>query len=154
MLVWLAFTVGATPQPFLSFPTNVLVGAPAVSPDGSLVVFTRYITAAPGGDIGGADLYLADLAGGPPRLLLAHDASGVSFDEPAWSGDGSAVYFTRRAARYQGTQLVSEDIRIDRVGLDGSGRAAVVQDASSPALALDGQQLGYLSPGVRDGLCW
>ncbi len=59
---------------------------PSWSPDGTLIAFTKEPTN--GGD---SDIWVIDVETGEERLL----AGGESWDdEPAWSRDGSSIYFT------------------------------------------------------------
>ena len=67
------------------------VGQPAISPDGSQVVYVR-------GDVsreemkGSAHLELVSAEGGAPRMLTSGDGDGM----PRWSPDGSRIAFLRR----------------------------------------------------------
>lgn len=67
------------------------VGAPAVSPDGSRVVYTVRTTDM-GKNRGHTDLYLIDLRGADrtPQRLTSDAASST---DPEWSPKGDAIYF-------------------------------------------------------------
>lgn len=92
------------------------VGAPAVSPDGTRVVYTVRST-----DLaknkGHTDLYMLDLRnpGAAPRRLTAEAASST---DPEWSASGDAIYFL--SARSGSSQVW-------RIGANG-GNASKVTD--------------------------
>jgi dipeptidyl aminopeptidase/acylaminoacyl peptidase len=65
------------------------VGAPAVSPDGELIVYAVRHTDMEA-DKGRYDLWLSSIDGGEPRRLTTHEANDTS---PAWSTDGRYILF-------------------------------------------------------------
>ena len=81
----------STAEPFLAehLVTIDRIGAPAVSPDGSTVVYTLRQTDLDA-DRGRYDLWIRSVAGGDARRLTTHIANDTS---PAWSPDGRYVLF-------------------------------------------------------------
>ena len=125
-------------QEMTTFPKQIFPSTPAVSRDGQLVAFSVFTYGkGPDDPAYGTDLYLMKPDGTEQRKLLTHAAPGETLTEPAWSSDGSMIYFTQRSP--------TGDYRIERVRLDGSERAVVVEQAQSPTLSADGQQLVYMS---------
>lgn len=126
-----------TSQTFLTFPRGAFGGLPAVSPDGKLVAYSLF---RPSGNVkepGGSDLWVVDADGSNPRQVLVHEAPGEALTEPAWGPDSRSLYYTRRPR--QGPS------QVERVSLDGTGRAVVAREASSPWPSPDGQRLAYLT---------
>jgi Tol biopolymer transport system component len=119
------------------FPAQSLVGTPAVSPDGGLIAYSSYRTAQHAQEGAGIDLFVTTANGFAERLVVAHDTPGVSIGEPAWSPDGSSLYFTRRDP--------AGSARIERIGIDGSGRLVVSEGGHSPTTSRGGQHLAYLA---------
>lgn len=127
-------------QELLSFPEQSFPSTPAVSPDGTLVAFSVFsFGKGPDDPAYGTDLYLMQPDGSDPQIFLAHAAAAETLTEPAWSADGSMIYFTHRSP--QG------DYRIERIGLDKSERQVIVESAQTPTLSADGQYLAYIKFG-------
>lgn len=121
-----------------TFPEQVFPSTPAVSPDGQLVAFSVFTYGkGPDDPAYGTDLYLMKPDGTEQRKLLTHAAPGETLTEPAWSSDGSTIFFTQRNP--------VGDYRIERVRLDGSERSVVIEQAQTPTLSADGQHLVYMS---------
>jgi Tol biopolymer transport system component len=123
------------------FPPGSYAGGPTVSRDGSVVAYSVYRTGTPGTpEPGGSDLFVMEASGANPRMVLAHDAPGVSVAQPAWSADGRAMYFVRAAP--DGT------IRIERLLLAGARRQPVISDADNPTASIRGR-LAFLRTDVK-----
>jgi Tol biopolymer transport system component len=113
------------------FPVGSYAGGPAAAPDGRRVAYSVFRTGAPGGDPGGADLFVMDADGSHARMVLAHDRPGVSLGQPAWTPDGRALLFVRASPDGR--------VRIDRVPAAGGASQVVVTDADSPTAASPGR---------------
>jgi Tol biopolymer transport system component len=119
-----------------ALPPGSFASQPAVSPDGRWIAYVLYQPGQAAGDPGGTSLHVMSADGQERRVVLAHDGPGIVLSEPAWSHDGQALYFTRQAT--DGTA------RVERVRLDGSGRALIIADGHSPSVSAEGQRLAYL----------
>ncbi|MEM8983940.1 MAG: S9 family peptidase [Pseudomonadota bacterium] len=75
------------------------IGTPAISPDGTMVVYALRTTDLDA-DKGRYDLWLSSIAGGDARRLTTHEANDTA---PAWSPDGRHVLFLSN--RGNGTQV-------------------------------------------------
>lgn len=127
-------------QEVYTFPEQSYPSAPAVSPDKAMVAFSVFnLTKDQEDPAYGTDLYLMKSDASDPQIFLAHEAAAETLTDPAWSADGSMIYFTRRSP--QG------DYRIERIGLDKSDRKVIVESAQNPTLSADGQYLAYISLG-------
>ena len=90
------------------------IGAPAVSPDGSTVVYPVRHTDLDA-DKGRFDLWISPVAGGDARRLTTHEANDIS---PAWSPDGRHVLFLSKRG---------DTTQVWRLPIDG-GEAQPVTD--------------------------
>jgi Tol biopolymer transport system component len=117
---------------FHLFPEGAYAGGPAVSPDGRRVAYSLYRAGAPGTtDPGGADLWLMNADASSPKVVVPHDAPGVSLGQPAWTADGRMLYFTRWA--------LDGSARVERAPLSGVRHQLVVPDATEPAVSSRGR---------------
>ena len=85
VLLVLALPVSAEPFTAQHLVKIDRIGAPAVSPDGSTVVYAVRHTDLPA-DRGRYDLWISPVGGGDARRLTTHKANDTS---PAWSPDES-----------------------------------------------------------------
>lgn len=100
--------------------------SPAVSPDGSTIVFEDW-----------GELYIMDAAGGNLRQLRA----GVHDDYmPSWSPDGQWIY-------YMGADTLGAPWQVQRIRPDGGGHERLTsvagQGGAHPAVSRDGKWLVY-----------
>lgn len=133
---WVLELASGRMRQLTSLEPRTSVGSPALSPDGRLVAYSFARWGLGADEPGGADLYIMNVDGSRQRPVLAHDGPWVVLSEPAWAPDGQTLYFSRTT--FEGAT------RIERVRLDGSERAVVIEDGYSPALSADGQYLAYL----------
>jgi Tol biopolymer transport system component len=109
---------------------------PAVSPDGRWVAYAQ-----------GLDLYVAPLAGGPPRQVTRE---GANDQYPAFSPDGKRLVFRR---------VAKDELFV--IGLDGKGLRQLTNDPAGaehePAWSPDGSRIAYTrygcAPGDEGGSC-
>jgi Tol biopolymer transport system component len=135
------------PTKIVEFPRTASLSSPSKSPDGQRIVVSVYVASTdPKDTLGGADLYVVDLADNTPQVLVPHGAPGVWLNEPSWSPDGQTLYYTKRAAIMENNRYRGEEVSIRRINLDGSGDEQVLAGASSPSISADGRSIAYLSP--------
>ena len=141
---FLTFEVATRVQsPLGRFPNGAFASSPSVSPDRKQLAYTLYVVPSNQNDLGGNDLYVMDASGSNPRVIRTHVQAGGSFEDPAWSSDGRALFGTLRAPLVVAGQTVGETTSIVRVPLDGSGQSTVAS-GQSPATSPDGRKLVYL----------
>ncbi|GIV94236.1 MAG: hypothetical protein KatS3mg056_2945 [Chloroflexus sp.] len=80
--VWLVSIEGGVAERLTAHPASHY--GPRFSPDGQRILFGA-------GRDGSGDLYVLDLAGGPPRQITFQDEQCTPED---WASDGEAVFFT------------------------------------------------------------
>lgn len=98
------------------------------------------------------------------ELQLALPVSGdISYEDPAWSGDGAALYFTRIGVGPNETLTGTSGLTIQRLEI-GDWRLAtqqisslqspisIINDGFQPAPSFDGQWLAYTRVDVSDPL--
>ena len=130
--------LGCTFQAALAEPFTVehlvrldRVGSPAVSPDGSQVVYPVRKTDMEAGK-GRYDLWLSPVGGGDARRLTVHESADTS---PAWSADGKSVYFL------SGRSGSSQVWRIAPAGGEAAQVTELPLDVGSFRLAPGGETL-------------
>ena len=136
------------PAPLGGIPRKFLPRGIAVrwSPDGSRVVYVI-----PGGSAGDS-LVIADGSGENQRVVLPV-AGGLHFHWPAWSADGTAVYFTRSlvSANAEPTEIW----RVPAAGGVAEPVVATSRRALYPYPLEDGQRLLYsANPDTVDLSLW
>jgi len=133
MLMLLPLSSPAVAEPFTAEHLVQLdrVGAPVLSPDGSLVVFPLRKTDMEA-NTGRYDLWLTHVDDGGTRRLTHHEANDT---EPAWSADGRFIYFL--STRSESSQVW----RIDVVGGEASQVTRLPLDVGTFRLSADNSKL-------------
>jgi TolB protein len=113
---------------------------PAFSPDGELIAFLRFE------DPDYFDIYLMDADGTNQEILFHVD--GLFVSGPAWSPNGTALYFNQDAS--SGGQI--DIVRLDLDRGERTGIAAAPGDDSSFALSPDGTTIAFQSDRSPGGI--
>lgn len=120
-------------------------GFPDWSPDGDTIAYasyrgTNYVPGCLGSSICPTDLYVIDVTGGTPSLLVAGDVSETT---PSWSPDGSSIAFAEIGEDGVGAIVTTR--------ADGSGRVELAPTGavSFPSWSPDGTQILFLK--MQDG---
>jgi Tol biopolymer transport system component len=105
------------------------LGYPALSPDGSEVVFSAIVDDE-------MDLWVLDLADGSRRRLTFEDRGGGQGEEraPAWSADGETIVFSR---------LLNLRPELIALAADGSGAERTIAAGLQPDWSADGRFLVF-----------
>jgi Tol biopolymer transport system component len=127
--VWVCDRDASNPVQLTSFG-GPSMGEPRWSRDGRRIVFDLRT------DTGVPELYIVDLAGGPPRRFLTGTAEAAS---PFWSGDGHWIYFN--------TERPHAIWKAPAEGGAASRLTAGGKDQSEPQEAMDGTRVFFYSEG-------
>ncbi len=103
-------------------------GEPAISPDGTLVVYSS-------NSAGKADVWVVDPEGGEPLRLT--DGPGEN-RKPAWFPDGRAIAF---ASRRNGSSSIWKVSRL------GGSASLLLENGDMPAVSPDGTRIAFARPG-------
>ncbi len=122
---------------------TIVVGQPTLSPDGSWLVFTRFISNQE------TELMIREVAGGEPRALVV--SKGIH-DSPRFTPTGDRLVFTstlpRRSAAEDRFYLMSAPFDTRTGALSGSARQVSldpVGQRSNPLISPDGTWVAYVT---------
>lgn len=93
--LWSLSILGGPPQKIVDHAVGLVSNddGPSVSPDGSLVAFSRF---APGpGPFNPIELWVVGANGEGPRRIRAPSQSGQAYFGPVWSSDGKRLFYIR-----------------------------------------------------------
>jgi dipeptidyl aminopeptidase/acylaminoacyl peptidase len=129
-----AATHAAEPHPFTARDLWSMqrVSSPAISPDGSWVVFVVRTTDFEA-NRGRTDLWLMDVDGSDLRQLTRSEAGDVS---PVWAPDGSIFFLSSRSGSYQVW-------RIDPRGGEAEQMTDLPMGVANLVLSRDGQRMAF-----------
>jgi Tol biopolymer transport system component/DNA-binding winged helix-turn-helix (wHTH) protein len=127
--VWVCDRDASNPVQLTSFG-GPSMGEPRWSPDSRRIVFDLRT------DTGIPELYIVDLAGGPPRQFLTGTTEAAS---PFWSEDGHWIYFN--------TERPHAIWKAPAEGGAASRLTAEGKDQSEPQEAMDGTRVFFYSEG-------
>jgi WD40-like Beta Propeller Repeat len=134
-------------RPITPLRKNVVDLSPAWSPDGTGVVFARFIAAR--GGLFRTHIVTRELASGAERILATARliARFSSVAEPSWSPDGATIAYTH--AKLDRRHYFRPDVRTVQAG--GGHSRLLIRDAQSPEWSPDGRRLAFASVRDRNG---
>lgn len=123
----------------------------ARSPDGSRLAYSRV-------EGMGTILYVANADGSDPRKLVDATSANATIERLQWTPDGQEIIYTYHGFQIEGTRILGELFRAERVDPAGGTPTTLIEDAEGPtqapsgALAFvrttrTGQQLVLRDPG-------
>jgi len=122
----------------LTDPANGTSGDPRYSPDGTEIAFWRE-----------SEIWTMTAAGevaGPPAVLLAFE--GEWQHKPAWSPDGSLIYFVSVNPRPGGFGIYTIDPSVGEPATEITGYEEGWEHFEEPAASPDGRHLAFLASGA------
>lgn len=127
-------------------PTDGLVSAVSLSPDGQWIVMSYSPPPEPDKpQLGYTRLFVmpADGSAALEPLLQPADETGLLYTLPSWSPDGRLVYYACFSPQDAGDQ--ASGFSIQRVAYPGGHPEKVIADAFQPRLSEDGSMLAYVA---------
>jgi dipeptidyl aminopeptidase/acylaminoacyl peptidase len=115
--------------------TDFPPASPAVfsarSPDGSRLAYVRQEGL-------GSVLYVANGDGTDPRKLLDVTAAGATLERLQWTPAGDALLYTYHGFLMEGTRILGELFRAERLDPAGGSPTVLAEDAEGPSMAPSG----------------
>jgi Tol biopolymer transport system component len=124
-------------------PPVGITGHAAWSPDGSHIALSRF-GRAPGDRAGGSDILVVPESGGEAMPVAQHDADGALLGAPAWTPDGSGLFFDHLPPNG-----IAADTRVMYAALGQSPR--VIAEGGWPTVSPDGRYLVYVRAAGSNG---
>jgi Tol biopolymer transport system component len=119
---------------------------PAVSPDGSRILFARQLTpiVLPGQTADyGSDILVVDSSGGAGDAVVTHEIRGELLRSPRWLAGGDA--FVMSVQLIAGGRVLST---IEGVDVGTGARTVLIDNAFEPDVSRDGERLVFMQPGA------
>lgn len=117
---------------------NASVTAVAWSPDRSTLAYTLFHRP-PEDRVSSAELFTIPAAGGSPTLVVPRVQPGTVVDAPAWSADGTSIFYA-----FQGVESGKPVARVERVTVADRTRTPLYDNAAFPSVSPDGRLLAYM----------
>jgi len=135
---------GAKATKLTSLPPNQgYYQEPVWSPDGKRIILS-YLLPFDSSGLPAQDILSMDAAGGAPQPLIAHTVSGEVIGGPAWSPDGSALYYSRSTPIFKGKAVTGVTLTIERYDMQTKQTKTVTSNGVQPDVSPDGKRLAFL----------
>jgi Tol biopolymer transport system component len=125
-------------------PSGAYAADPALSPDGTQLVYTQVQEPPPGlapsaQTLPATDLYVMPAGGGPARLLFKHAEPGAEIGTPAWTPDGKGLVYAYSAPIYDSSgKITGGKVELQRLDIATGRRTTIVTNGVDPSLSPPG----------------
>ncbi|HEX5506008.1 MAG TPA: c-type cytochrome, partial [Thermomicrobiales bacterium] len=147
-----------------NLPNGKYAADPALSPDGTQLVYTLVGEPPPGlapsaRTLPATDLYIMPAGGGPARLLFQHAEPGAVIATPAWTPDGQALVYAYSAPIFDATgKITGGKQELQRLDVATGRRTTLVANGIDPSFAPPGAlaRLAYAryDPATGQSALW
>ena len=140
---------GAYAERLIEGSQRINLFTPTLAPAGDRVAYVRF-DQAPGnvGDIG-SDLHVYDIIGLDTPMRV-HAQAGEFFWTPAWSADGSYLFYSHQTNQEDDGSGALFRIAIEEIDLETGAVSVVREDAAEPAQSPDGATLAFIDQPAID----